>query len=146
MRTRIHVFERYISYWNLKWWFHRKAEKWNLAQQGQKPTRTQATYGVTSGIRTQATRMGRQVFHDCATLASSFLNDSKIELYRLCLHNRLKGWKYWINLGFGNLPTYPSPKPTIRPKWEVSEKCWLGGGVGGKFLRNLKFLYLFEVF
>ena len=61
-------------------------------------------------------------------LASSFLTDSKIELYRQCGHNRLKGWNDWINLGFGKLPTYPSPQPTSCPKWEVSDNVGLGEG------------------
>ena len=29
---------------------------------------------------------------------------------------------------FGNLPTYPSPKPTFCPKWEVSANVGLGEG------------------
>ena len=35
----------------------------------------------------------------------------------------------------GKLPTYPSPKPTFC----ISEKClcWLKGGVGGQFSRNI---------
>ena len=35
---------------------------------------------------------------------------------------------YWINLGFGKLPTYPSPKPSFCPKWEVSDnfRLWEG--------------------
>ena len=36
-----------------------------------------------------------------------------------------------------SLPNYPSPNPTFCPKWEVSVKCWLRGGVGGQLHRNL---------
>ena len=35
---------------------------------------------------------------------------------------------YWINLGFGKLPTYPSPKPSFCPKWEVSDNVRLWEG------------------
>ena len=44
----------------------------------------------------------------------------------------------------GKLPTYPSPKPTFCPKWEVSVKCWLRGGVGWQFPSNVpKFFLVF---
>ena len=34
------------------------------------------------------------------------------------------------------LPTYPSPKPTICPKWEVSLNVSLGEGYVGSFLET----------
>ena len=37
----------------------------------------------------------------------------------------------------GKLPTYPSPKPSFCPKWEVSVNVSLGEGVGGQFPKNL---------
>ena len=43
----------------------------------------------------------------------------------------------WLIVRSGKLPTYPSPKPTFCPKWEVKTKCWLKGGVGGQFPRNV---------
>ena len=36
-----------------------------------------------------------------------------------------------------SLPNYPFPNPTFCPKWEVSVKRWLRGGVGEQFHRNL---------
>ena len=39
---------------------------------------------------------------------------------------------FWINLGSGKLPTYPSPNPTFYPKREVSVIVSLGEGA--KFL------------
>ena len=41
-----------------------------------------------------------------------------------------------INLGFWKLPTYPSPKPTLSSSSQLGQ-CWLRGGEGGQFLRNL---------
>ena len=41
-----------------------------------------------------------------------------------------------INLGFWKLPTYPSPKPTLSSSSQLGQ-CWLRGGVGGQFARNL---------
>ena len=35
---------------------------------------------------------------------------------------------FWINLGSGKLPTYPSPNPTFYPKREVSVIVSLGEG------------------
>ena len=35
------------------------------------------------------------------------------------------------------LPTYPSPKPTLTLSSPLRAKCWLGGGVDGKFPRNV---------
>ena len=35
---------------------------------------------------------------------------------------------FWINLGSGKLPTYPSPNPTFYPKREVSVIVSLGKG------------------
>ena len=36
-------------------------------------------------------------------------------------------------VGVGKLPTYPSPKPTFCPKWEVSVNVGLGEGKVGSF-------------
>ena len=40
---------------------------------------------------------------------------------------------HFINLAFGKLPTHPSPKPNICPKWEVSVTLGLGEGWVGSF-------------
>ena len=37
----------------------------------------------------------------------------------------------------GKLPTYPSPKLTLTLNFSLKEKCWLRGGVGGQFPRNV---------
>ena len=39
-----------------------------------------------------------------------------------------KGYYAWSSYVSGNLPTYPSPKPTFCPKWEVSVNDGLGEG------------------
>ena len=39
----------------------------------------------------------------------------------------------------GKLPTYASPKPSnINAYFSLGAKCWLRGGVGGQFPRNVK--------
>ena len=43
---------------------------------------------------------------------------------------------HWMFLG--KLPTYPSPKPTLTLSYfSLRAKCWLRGGVGGQFPRNV---------
>ena len=37
----------------------------------------------------------------------------------------------------GKLPTYPSPKPTFNTYLSLKAKCWLRGGLGGQFPRNV---------
>ena len=34
----------------------------------------------------------------------------------------------------GNLPTYPSPKPTINTYFSLRANCWVRGGIGGQFV------------
>ena len=37
----------------------------------------------------------------------------------------------------GKLPNYPSPQPNINFNFSSRAKCWLRGGVGGQFPRNV---------
>ena len=54
------------------------------------------------------------------------------------ISNRGQKIDFWDHFRVsGKLPTYPSPKPSFCPKWEVSVNVSLGEGVGGQFPRNL---------
>ena len=50
----------------------------------------------------------------------------------------LNGLKRRINLGFWEFAHLPLPKGNIITYFSLRAKCWLRGGVGGQFPRNLK--------
>ena len=45
--------------------------------------------------------------------------------------------KIGINLGFWETAHLPLPKANINTYFSFRAKCWLKGGVGGQFPRNL---------
>ena len=53
-----------------------------------------------------------------------------------------KLWFCPINLGFWEAAHLPLPKSNINTYFSLSAKCWIRGGVGGQFPRNLNWSVL----